>query len=146
MGDIYLDHFLEAQENELDNAISELTVGQKKSHWIWYIFPQVSSLGFSETSKYYGIDTLEEAKAYNSHPKLGANYLACLDALLIHEGRSIVNILGGVDSSKFNSSLTLFKAACKNEITSEKIQRSLDCFFDGKECAKTLIFLSKTQK
>ena len=142
MDDIYLDHFLDAQNVDLEQVLAELSAGKKRSHWIWYIFPQIAPLGYSEKAKYYGIKTLNEAEAFISHPTLSANYLTCLDTLQLHTDQSISNILGGIDSRKFNSSLTLFKGASKNEFVLNKIQGSLERFFGGKECHVTLKFLS----
>ena len=99
-------------------------------------------LGYSEKAKYYGVKTLEEAEAFISHPTLSANYLTCLDTLQLHSEKSISNILGGIDSRKFNSSLTLFKGVSRNEFVLNKIHRSLKCFFEGRECHVTLKFLS----
>tara|TARA_B100000767_G_scaffold40635_2_gene34349 strand:- start:149 stop:580 length:432 start_codon:yes stop_codon:yes gene_type:complete len=142
MDDIYLDHFLDAQNVDLEQVLAELSAGKKRSHWIWYIFPQIAPLGYSEKAKYYGIKTLNEAEAFISHPTLSANYLTCLDTLQLHTDQSISNILGGIDSRKFNSSLTLFKGASKNEFVLNKIQGSLERFFGGEECRVTLKFLS----
>ena len=142
MDDIYLDHFLDAQNVDLEQVLAELSAGKKRSHWIWYIFPQIAPLGYSEKAKYYGIKTLNEAEAFISHPTLSANYLTCLDTLQLHTDQSISNILGSIDSRKFNSSLTLFKGASKNEFVLNKIQGSLERFFGGEECHVTLKFLS----
>ena len=142
MDDIYLDHFLDAQNVDLEQVLAELSAGKKRSHWIWYIFPQIAPLGYSEKAKYYGIKTLAEAEEFISHPTLSANYLTCLDTLKLHADQSISNILGGIDSRKFNSSLTLFKGASKNEFVLNKIQGSLERFFGGEECRVTLKFLS----
>ena len=142
MDDIYLDHFLDAQNVDLEQVLAELSAGKKRSHWIWYIFPQIAPLGYSEKAKYYGIKTLNEAEAFISHPTLSANYLTCLDTLQLHTDQCISNILGGIDSRKFNSSLTLFKGASKNEFVLNKIQGSLERFFGGEECRVTLKFLS----
>ena len=99
MDDIYLDHFLDAQNVDLEQVLAELSAGKKRSHWIWYIFPQIAPLGYSEKAKYYGIKTLNEAEAFISHPTLSANYLTCLDTLQLHTDQSISNILGGIRSS-----------------------------------------------
>ena len=80
-------------------------------HWMWYIFPQLSGLGHSETSRFYGISTLDEAKAYLRHPVLGARLRECTDLVLSVPGRSLVDIFGSVDALKFRSSMTLFTLA-----------------------------------
>ena len=142
MAGICLDHFTKAQNANFKVALSELTAGKKRSHWIWYIFPQIVELGFSERSKRYGIKTRKEAKAFISHPMLSANYNSCLDALLIHRATPIMTIMGGIDASKLNSSLTLFKGVSDDAALQQKISNTLSSFFDGNECAKTAAFLS----
>ena len=143
MAGVSLDHFIDAQNTNLEAAVVELTAGQKTSHWIWYIFPQIAELGYSERAKYYGIKTRKEAKAFISHPILSANYSSCLDALLLHKGTPIMSIMGGIDASKLNSSLTLFKGVSNNEIILQKIEKVLEGFFDSSECDRTLDFLSR---
>ena len=142
MADVSLDHFIDAQNTNLEAAVSELTAGQKTSHWIWYIFPQIAELGYSERAKYYGIKTHKEAKAFIAHPMLAANYNRCLDALLLHTGTPIMTIMGVIDASKLNSSLTLFKGVSDDPALQQKISNTLSCFFDGSECDKTTAFLS----
>ena len=143
MASICLDHFIEAQNANFKIALTELTAGKKRNHWMWYIFPQIAGLGFSERSKRYGIKTRKEAKAFISHPILSANYSSCLDALLLHKGTPIMSIMGGIDASKLNSSLTLFKGVSNNEIILQKIEKVLEGFFDSSECDRTLDFLSR---
>jgi uncharacterized protein (DUF1810 family) len=142
MAGICLDHFIEAQNANFKTALNELTAGKKTSHWIWYIFPQIAELGYSERSKRYGIKTRKEAKAFIAHPMLSANYSSCLDALLLHTGTPIMTIMGGIDASKLNSSLTLFKGVSDNPALQQKISNTLSRFFDGSECDKTTAFLS----
>ena len=142
MAGICLDHFIDAQSTNLQTAVAELMAGEKISHWIWYIFPQIAELGYSERSKFYGIETSMEAKAFISHPVLYANYLSCLDALLLHTDKSISTIMGGIDASKLNSSLTLFKGVTNDSALQQKISRALSSFYDGSECEKTKAFLS----
>ena len=142
MAGICLDHFIEAQNANFKTALNELTAGKKTSHWIWYIFPQIAELGYSERSKRYGIKTRKEAKAFIAHPMLSANYSSCLDALLLHTGTPIMTIMGGIDASKLNSSLTLFKGVSDDPALQQKISNTLSRFFDGSECDKTTAFLS----
>ena len=123
MASIYLDHFIEAQNANFRIALTELTEGKKRSHWIWYIFPQIAELGYSERSKKYGINTLKEAKAFMSHAMLSANYKVCLAALLLHTGTPIMTIMSGIDADKLSSSLTLFKGVCNDEIILQKIEK-----------------------
>ena len=143
MASICVDHFIEAQNTNLGAAVAELRAGEKTSHWIWYVFPQIAELGHSERAKYYGIKTRREAKAFIHHPVLSANYLSCLDALLLHTDKDITTVLGGIDASKLNSSLTLFKGVSNNEIILQKIEKVLEGFFDSSECDRTLDFLSR---
>ena len=108
-----LNRFITAHEGNYERALRELRAGHKKSHWIWFIFPQEAHLGVSAQSKYYGISGTEEAQAYMAHPVLGSHYLECVDALLEHRRRPIVEIMGtNLDAKKLLSSLTLMSNAC----------------------------------
>lgn len=106
-----LDRFLLAQETTYATALSELRAGTKQSHWMWFIFPQIAGLGRSPTAQHYAIRDLAEARAYLSHPVLGARYHEATEALLAHRARSAEAILGSVDALKLRSSLTLFDRA-----------------------------------
>jgi uncharacterized protein (DUF1810 family) len=106
-----LDRFLDAQEPQYAQVHDELRTGRKVGHWMWYIFPQLSGLGHSETARFYGISTLDEAKAYLRHPVLGTRLRECTDLVLSAPGRSLVDIFGSVDALKFRSSMTLFALA-----------------------------------
>ena len=103
-----LSRFVRAQEPEYAHALSEIKSGRKRSHWMWYIFPQVDGLAFSSTSKHYAIKSLAEAKAYLDHPVLGPRLLACAEAVLCVEGRSATEIFGSPDDLKLRSCATLF--------------------------------------
>jgi uncharacterized protein (DUF1810 family) len=129
-----LDRFVEAQEADYETALRELNQGEKVSHWIWYIFPQLAELGYSYRAKYYGIEGLEEARAYMNHPVLGPRYLTCVEALLQHQGHSIEEIMGGdVDAKKLRSSLTLMLAAGGGE----RVEATLNAFYSGQRCHET---------
>ena len=106
-----LDRFLTAQADQYDTALAELRRGAKRSHWMWFIFPQIRGLGHSPAAQHFAIADLAEARAYVAHPVLGARYLACVDALLEHRSRSAAAMLGEVDAMKLRSSLTLFDRA-----------------------------------
>jgi uncharacterized protein (DUF1810 family) len=108
-----LQRFIEAQDKCYIEVIKELSLGRKTTHWIWYIFPQVYGLGFSQFSKYYGVHGLSEAKAYWGNTLLRERYLECLD-LVLSAGDSPENILGAVDAKKLHSSITLFLEADSN--------------------------------
>ena len=106
-----LDRFVRAQADSYDTALAELRAGTKRSHWMWYIFPQIAGLGHSPTARRYAIRDLGEAREYLAHPLLGPRYLACVAALLAHRDRGAVAIMGDVDALKLRSSLTLFDRA-----------------------------------
>ncbi|WP_143962506.1 DUF1810 domain-containing protein [Litoribacter populi] len=129
--------FEEAQSQSLSLAKMELFKGRKTSHWMWYIFPQLSHLGYSDTAKYYGIKNLEEAKAYFAHPVLGKNLLDCCNILLQHNEKSALAILGSPDNLKLKSCATLFLETSHEPV----FKKILDEFFEGKSDQKTLQFL-----
>ena len=106
-----LDRFLLAQEPVLEDALAELRSGRKRTHWMWYIFPQLRGLGQSAMAQYYGIVSLEEARAYLAHPLLGPRLLRCVEAVLAVQQRSVSEIFGSPDDMKFRSSMTLFAVA-----------------------------------
>jgi len=110
-----LTRFTEAQRGAYDDVLDELRRGRKTGHWIWFIFPQVAGLGFSETSRYYAISSLEEARAYLAHPVLGARLRECAGIVLATEGRTAEQIFGGLDAMKLRSSMTLFRRAAPEE-------------------------------
>ncbi|HXI51752.1 MAG TPA: DUF1810 domain-containing protein [Candidatus Saccharimonadales bacterium] len=103
-----LGRFLHAQEHDYARALAEIRGGQKRTHWMWYIFPQLDGLGSSPTSKHYSIKSAEEAKAYLAHPLLGPRLLECAEAALRVEGRSAEEIFGSPDDLKLRSCATLF--------------------------------------
>lgn len=103
-----LSRFLKAQEGDYEDALSEIRSGQKRTHWMWYIFPQLDGLAFSSTSRRYAIKSLEEAQAYLSHPVLGPRLLECAEAAFAVEGRTAAEIFGSPDDLKLRSCATLF--------------------------------------
>lgn len=130
-----LDRFLEAQERMHEIALKEIKNGEKESHWMWYIFPQLRGLGKSQMAYAYGINGLEEAKAYLAHPVLSARLIEISEALLEHKGKDIEDILGDIDAMKLRSSMTLF-ALISEEVST--FQRVLDCFYDSKMDEQTI--------
>ena len=102
------DRFLVAQEGIYAQALSEIMRGQKRTHWMWFIFPQLDGLAFSATSKLYSVKSIEEARAYLDHPVLGARLRECAEAVVGIEGRSAAQIFGSPDDLKLKSSATLF--------------------------------------
>lgn len=105
-----LERFVAAQERTYDAALAELRRGRKESHWMWWIFPQLASLGRSGTAKAYGIADLAEAEAYLAHPVLGPRLVEAARAMLAHRGRDPAEVLGGIDAMKLRSCATLFAA------------------------------------
>lgn len=106
-----LNRFVEAQAGCYDRVLLELREGRKRSHWMWFIFPQLQGLGSSPMARAYALSGLAEAQAYLAHPLLGARLLECVRALLGHRGRTAESILGGIDALKLRSCLTLFARA-----------------------------------
>ena len=133
-----LDRFVEAQEGVFETALAELRSGRKQSHWIWFIFPQLKELGHSPTARYYGIASLDEARAYLEHPLLGPRLRESVETLLPWESRRTPEqMLGPVDATKLRSSLTLFDRVASNDV----FARALDAFFDGQTDERTLALL-----
>ncbi|OYX72873.1 MAG: calpastatin [Rhizobiales bacterium 32-66-11] len=106
-----LARFVEAQDGVIDQALAELRAGRKRSHWMWFVFPQMRGLGHSPTAEFYGISSLAEARAYLAHPLLGPRLIACTQAVEAHRGRSLSSIFGTPDDLKFHSCMTLFAKA-----------------------------------
>jgi len=129
---VTLHRFHEAQAGTYATALAELQAGRKQSHWMWFIFPQLASLGRSGTAKFYGIADLAEARAYLADPVLGPRLIACGEAMLAHPHRSAEDILGPVDALKLRSSATLFEAA-----GAPVMDRVFATFYGGKRCAAT---------
>lgn len=130
-----LERFLTAQASTYDAALAELRAGRKRTHWMWFVFPQLRGLGRSETARFYGIVSLAEARAYLDHEVLGTRLVQCAEALLPHEGKSAREIMGSPDDVKLRSSMTLFAAvAGEGSVFSEVLDR----FFDGQPDPLTL--------
>src|SRR5688500_7955740 len=124
-----LDRFLAAQASDYDTAVRERTSGRKKSHWIWYIFPQVAGLGSSWHSDQYAIRSLDEARAYLAHPVLGARLRECAGLVLAAPGHTPEEVMGSsIDARKLRSSMTLFQRADASETIFAAV---LDRFFEG---------------
>ena len=131
--DATLARFVEAQAKIYDTALAEIRAGAKRSHWMWFIFPQLRGLGHSPTAHYYGIAALYEARAFLDHPVLGPRYLECVNALQQLEGSDPVSVFGSVDAMKLRSSLTLFEAARASALLDDVLER----WFDGERDAST---------
>jgi uncharacterized protein (DUF1810 family) len=137
---VNLDRFLEAQERTYDQALTELRRGHKRSHWMWFVFPQLAGLGRSPTAQLYGISGAEEAAAYLAHPVLGVRLRECTHALLELPGNDPVAVLGLVDALKLRSSMTLFAQVSEDDKTFELV---LDQYYGGKPDELTLELLSR---
>ena len=139
MDDPYnLSRFVRAQENDYDQALSEIMNGRKCTHWMWYIFPQIDGLAFSSNSKHYSIKSAEEAKAYLGHPILGPRLLECAEAVIRVEGRSATEIFGSPDDLKLNSCATLFACILPS---GSVFDRLLEKYYGGRRDSKTLHIL-----
>jgi uncharacterized protein (DUF1810 family) len=136
---VRLDRFVDAQAPVYDQALTELRAGQKRSHWMWFVFPQIASLGQSATSRAYAIQSLDEARAYLAHPVLGVRYRECCQALMNAREKSARDIFGTPDDLKFCSSLTLFAEAAPDEVLFYNL---LEKYFDGDADEATLELLA----
>lgn len=135
-----LERFVSAQAGCYDVVVSELRAGHKRSHWIWFIFPQLKGLGMSSRSQFYGLQDLAEAHAYWKHPVLGTRLRECFALLLAHQTLSAHDILGDPDDMKLRSCATLFWRATKAPICDDVLRR----FFGGEEDGGTVSLLGKT--
>lgn len=135
-----LDRFLVAQAPIFDTALAELRAGHKRSHWMWFVFPQLRGLGTSERAHRYGLAGLDEASAYLAHPVLGPRLRDCAAAVLAHPGRTARDIFGTPDDLKFRSSMTLFSRAAPGP-EGEPFRRALADFFEGREDPRALSLL-----
>jgi uncharacterized protein (DUF1810 family) len=133
-----LGRFQQAQEDDYEQALSEITNGRKRSHWMWYIFPQIDGLGSSSTARHYAIKSLDEARAYLAHPVLGPRLLECAEAVVRLEDRSAREIFGSPDDLKLRSSATLF--ACVSPPGSV-FDRLLEKYYQGRRDDRTLQLL-----
>jgi uncharacterized protein (DUF1810 family) len=131
----HLERFLQAQEATYAVAIEELRSGRKRSHWMWFVFPQLAGLGTSQMSQLYAISSLAEADAYLHHPALGPRLLACANAVLAVSGRSASEIVGPTDVLKLRSCATLFARVSPDGSVFHQL---LEKYFDGEPDAKTI--------
>jgi uncharacterized protein (DUF1810 family) len=138
-----LNRFIQAQHDDYSNALSEIRSGRKRSHWMWYIFPQYDGLGSSSASRRYAIKSIAEAKAYLSHPVLGPRLVECIEAVLGVEGRSASEIFGSLDDMKLKSCATLFAEVSP---TGSVFERLLATYYGGERDAKTHSLLGMTPK
>jgi uncharacterized protein (DUF1810 family) len=133
-----LQRFVEAQNRVYKSVCEELSAGQKTSHWMWYIFPQLRELGHSDIARHFGIASVAEARAYWLHPVLGPRLKECTQLVLAIEGRTVHEIFGSPDDLKFRSCMTLFKLAVPEEpVFDQALQR----FYGGRADEATLRLL-----
>jgi len=138
-----LSRFLKAHEADYEHALSEIRGGRKRTHWIWYIFPQIEGLAFSSMSRHYAIKSLAEAHAYLRHPVLGARLVECAEAVVAVEGRSIAQIFGSPDDLKLRSCATLFAAVSP---AGSVFDRILEKYYHGVRDEKTLHLVAKLKE
>ncbi len=141
MNDTYnLKRFVDAQHRDYETALSEIKNGRKRNHWMWYIFPQIGGLGFSETSRYYSIKNEEEAEAFLQHPLLGERLITICNVLLSLPTNNAHSIFGSPDDVKLKSCATLFASLPNaNPVFEDVLQK----FFGGKKDESTLRILKQ---
>jgi uncharacterized protein (DUF1810 family) len=130
-----LERFVGAQADVYDDALAELRAGSKRSHWMWFVFPQIAGLGRTATAQRYAVADLAEARAYLAHPVLGPRLVECAEALLKVPGRSATQILGTPDDLKLRSSMTLFARAADDPAVFRAV---LDRYYGGEDDPATL--------
>ncbi|MFM0520281.1 MULTISPECIES: DUF1810 domain-containing protein [Caballeronia] len=136
MSDPYdLQRFVDAQESVIDDVRAELSAGRKRTHWMWFVFPQIAGLGHSAMAQHYAISSRDEARAYLAHPVLGARLVELTRIVNGVQGRSVGDIFGYPDDMKFHSSMTLFaRTADDSDVFNEALRR----YFEGRADEATL--------
>jgi uncharacterized protein (DUF1810 family) len=135
-----IERFVDAQDRVHDQVVAELRRGRKTSHWMWFVFPQLRGLGRSETARFYGLASADEARAYLAHPVLGPRLRECVALVLDVDGRSVHEIFGSPDDLKLRSCLTLFAHIAPDD---GLFQRALDRLFGGERDERTLALLDE---
>lgn len=131
---------MDAQARVWPGPLEEIVAGQKRSHWMWFVFPQLRGLGQSAMAQRYGLADLEEARAYLAHPVLGPRLIEITRAMLRHADKTPEAVLGPVDAMKLRSCLTLFEAAGEGALFGE----GLRVFYEGRPCEATLRMIEET--
>ncbi len=144
MADFDLQRFVTAQGPVFETALAELRAGRKRSHWMWFVFPQLRGIGRSSTAEFYGIESIDEARAYLAHPVLGPRLVLCFETLNRITGASLHDILGSPDDLKLRSSATLFSAANPARRL-DPFRDALDRWYDSQPCERTLQLLRETR-
>jgi uncharacterized protein (DUF1810 family) len=137
-----LTRFVTAQDRIYSRVIEELANGSKRTHWMWFIFPQLAGLGRSAMAQQYAIHDLDEAKRYLADPILGARLRQTVRLMMTHKSKSALGILGSPDDLKFRSCLTLFREAASDNSDRALFSEALDQFYDGGPDARTLELLA----
>lgn len=140
MNEALFNDFIQAQDTVYPQVVTELTQGRKRSHWMWFIFPQIAGLGHSAMAQRFALQNLEQAQEYLQHEVLGARLLECAELLLPHSDKSALDIFGSPDNLKLHSSLTLFALASEDGSVFEKL---LQQFYSGKYDQKTIDILGR---
>ncbi len=135
-----LQRFIDAQARDYRAALAEIRAGRKRSHWMWYVFPQFHGLGFSSTTVHFSIKSADEARAYLDHPLLGSRLRECVDALLALDGCSAHQVFGSPDDLKLKSSMTLFARVSPEGSVFERV---IDRYYDGQQDQKTIELLDR---
>ncbi|CAI3788391.1 hypothetical protein AHFPHNDE_02067 [Pseudomonas sp. MM227] len=135
-----LNRFIDAQRVVYSDVLEELRSGRKRTHWMWFVFPQLAGLGRSETARFYAISGAAEAVAYLHDPLLGARLLECTRTVLEHSGKSVTAMFGSPDDMKLRSCMTLFASVAPEQVC---FQQLLNRFFNGEPDEKTVALLEQ---
>ena len=141
MTDADLVRFVNAQSDVYNEVTDELTEGRKRTHWMWFVFPQLEGLGHSSMAQRYAIRDLDQARRYLADPLLGSRLRHDVRLVMSHEGKSALDILGSPDDLKFRSCLTLFAEAASKDTDGTLFKQALDQFYGGKADARTMELL-----
>ena len=137
-----LKRFLDAQRGQYGKVLEEIRQGKKKTHWMWYFFPQIKGLGYSQMAKYYAIQSIREAEEYMKHKTLAIRLLICCNELMLLPTDNPVKIFGEIDAQKLQSSMTLFYEVSKLPT----FMRVLDKYYDGQKCKNTMEILKQMKE
>jgi len=142
--DFDLERFVTAQAPVFETVLAELRAGCKRSHWMWFVFPQLRGLGHSSTARFYGISSIEEARAYLAHPLLGPRLDLCTRIVVTSESSSLHAIFGSPDDMKFRSCVTLFSLATDN--SDNPFRHALHRWCEGQPDEQTLVLLDAARR
>ena len=145
MTDLDLIRYVDAQAPIFESVVKELRAGRKTSHWMWFIFPQLTDLGRSSKAQYFGIQNLEQARRYLLDPLLGDRLMECVRIMLSHEHKSAHEILGSPDDYKFRSCITLFREVVEESQDTTLFTCALDKFYEGKADLGTMKLLDNLE-